>query len=120
MFLMLSYADAGSSGGLSPTGSSNGGCSSNTGQVYARSASFNNAFAIMYSWYMPKVSLLPSRSASTHPRHSPRTRPPVGSDTGTTGKGSSSGSMTPTRRTLLSSALPHPHTAGSTPRRRRT
>ena len=43
------------SGGLSPTGGSNAGCSSSTGQVYARSASFNNAFAIMYAWYMPKV-----------------------------------------------------------------
>ncbi|TDZ68004.1 hypothetical protein CTRI78_v002462 [Colletotrichum trifolii] len=44
------------SGGLSPTGSSNGGCSSSTGQVYARGASFNGRYAIMYSWYMPKDS----------------------------------------------------------------
>ena len=61
---MLSYADVGSSGGLRPTGNSNGGCSKNTGQVYVRSASFNNAFAIMYAWYMPKVVIF-SRSLST-------------------------------------------------------
>ncbi|RDX44227.1 NPP1-domain-containing protein [Lentinus brumalis] len=41
-------------GGLAPTGGTNAGCSSSTGQVYARSASFNDAFAIMYAWYMPK------------------------------------------------------------------
>ena len=52
------------SGGLSPTGSSNGGCSSSTGQVYARSASFNNAFAIMYAWYMPKVRSACHRSVN--------------------------------------------------------
>ncbi|KAF6803917.1 necrosis inducing protein [Colletotrichum musicola] len=44
------------SGGLSPTGSSNGGCSSSPGQVYARGASYNGAYAIMYSYYMPKDS----------------------------------------------------------------
>ncbi|KAF2465380.1 necrosis-and ethylene-inducing protein-like protein 1 precursor [Lindgomyces ingoldianus] len=43
-------------GGLAPTGSSNGGCSSSTGQVYSRAASYNGAYAIMYSWYMPKDS----------------------------------------------------------------
>ncbi|WQF81943.1 Putative necrosis inducing protein [Colletotrichum destructivum] len=43
-------------GGLKPTGSSNGGCSSSTGQVYARGASYNGAYAIMYSYYMPKDS----------------------------------------------------------------
>ncbi|ORY08048.1 25 kDa protein elicitor [Clohesyomyces aquaticus] len=43
-------------GGLSPTGSSSGMCSSSTGQVYARAASYNGAYAIMYSWYMPKDS----------------------------------------------------------------
>ncbi|KZV85286.1 NPP1-domain-containing protein [Exidia glandulosa HHB12029] len=41
-------------GGLATTGSSNGGCSSNTGQVYARAATANGAFAIMYAWYFPK------------------------------------------------------------------
>ncbi|KAH8716810.1 necrosis-and ethylene-inducing protein-like protein 1 precursor [Phaeosphaeriaceae sp. PMI808] len=44
------------SGGLSTSGSPNGGCSSSTGQVYARSATYNGAYAIMYSWYMPKDS----------------------------------------------------------------
>ncbi|KAF2002084.1 NPP1-domain-containing protein [Amniculicola lignicola CBS 123094] len=43
-------------GGLATSGSPNGGCSSNTGQVYARSATYNGAYAIMYSWYMPKDS----------------------------------------------------------------
>ncbi|PWN52003.1 NPP1-domain-containing protein [Violaceomyces palustris] len=42
------------SGGLQPTGSSNGDCESSTGQVYARSSSYNGAWAIMYSWYWPK------------------------------------------------------------------
>ncbi|KAK5137895.1 hypothetical protein LTR08_006664 [Meristemomyces frigidus] len=42
------------SAGLSPTGVSNGQCSSSTGQVYARSGVYNDAYAIMYSWYMPK------------------------------------------------------------------
>ncbi|OLN87238.1 hypothetical protein CCHL11_03668 [Colletotrichum chlorophyti] len=44
------------SGGLNPTGASNGGCSSSTGQVYARGGTYNGAYAIMYSWYMPKDS----------------------------------------------------------------
>ncbi|KAI0730602.1 necrosis inducing protein-domain-containing protein [Earliella scabrosa] len=52
-------ASGNTSGGLRPTGNSNGGCSKNTGQVYVRSASFNNAFAIMYAWYMPKDSPSP-------------------------------------------------------------
>ncbi|GJC85878.1 hypothetical protein ColLi_08716 [Colletotrichum liriopes] len=43
-------------GGLAPTGSSNGGCSSSTGQVYARGGTYNGAYAIMYSYYMPKDS----------------------------------------------------------------
>ncbi|KAH6955440.1 necrosis inducing protein-domain-containing protein [Fusarium avenaceum] len=42
--------------GLNPTGSSNGGCSSSTGQVYARGQAYNGRYAIMYSWYMPKDS----------------------------------------------------------------
>lgn len=43
-------------GGLAPSGGSNSGCSSSTGQVYARAATYNGAYAIMYSWYMPKDS----------------------------------------------------------------
>ena len=42
------------SAGLAPTGASDGDCSSSTGQVYCRSAAYENYFAIMYSWYMPK------------------------------------------------------------------
>lgn len=48
-----------SSGGLSPTGSSNGGCSSSTGQVYARGAQYGNYYALMYSWYVPYFGMLP-------------------------------------------------------------
>jgi hypothetical protein len=48
-------ADA-NSGGLNPTGSSNGMCSSSTGQVYTRAGTYNGKFGIMYSWYMPKDS----------------------------------------------------------------
>ena len=44
------------SGGLETTGDSNGGCSSSTGQVYGRAATYNGTYAIMYSWYMPKDS----------------------------------------------------------------
>lgn len=44
------------SGGLNPTGSSNGMCSSSTGQVYTRAGTYNGKFGIMYSWYMPKDS----------------------------------------------------------------
>lgn len=47
-------ADGNTSGGLSPTGDSNAGCSSSTGQVYARASTYEEYFAIMYSWYMPK------------------------------------------------------------------
>ncbi|KAM0249118.1 hypothetical protein ACHAP5_003058 [Fusarium lateritium] len=43
-------------GGLNPTGSSDAGCSSSTGQVYARGQAYNGRYAIMYSWYMPKDS----------------------------------------------------------------
>ncbi|KAF9877554.1 necrosis inducing protein [Colletotrichum karsti] len=43
-------------GGLATSGSSNGGCSSSTGQVYARGGTYNGAYAIMYSYYMPKDS----------------------------------------------------------------
>lgn len=43
-------------GGLATTGDPSGGCSSSTGQVYARAGTYNGAYAIMYSWYMPKDS----------------------------------------------------------------
>ncbi|KAF7186565.1 NLP effector protein 1, partial [Pseudocercospora fuligena] len=42
------------SAGLSPTGDPSGDCDSSTGQVYARAESYNDAYAIMYSWYFPK------------------------------------------------------------------
>ncbi|KAF5019925.1 hypothetical protein F66182_8048 [Fusarium sp. NRRL 66182] len=43
-------------GGLATSGSSNGGCSSSPGQVYARGKVYNGRYAIMYAWYMPKDS----------------------------------------------------------------
>jgi hypothetical protein len=43
-------------GGLAPNGAPNGQCSKSVGQVYARTATYNGAYAIMYSWYMPKDS----------------------------------------------------------------
>ena len=43
-----------SSAGLAPTGSSNGGCCSHTGQVYVRGTSSGDYFALLYSWYFPK------------------------------------------------------------------
>lgn len=42
------------SGGLEPTGGTNAGCSSSTGQIYARGTTYNGYYAIMYAWYMPK------------------------------------------------------------------
>lgn len=38
------------SGGLKPTGPPNGNCAKSVGQVYARAAEYNGAYAIMYSW----------------------------------------------------------------------
>ncbi|CAI6334859.1 unnamed protein product [Periconia digitata] len=49
-------ASGNTGGGLSPSGDPSGQCGSSTGQVYARAGTYNNAFAIMYSWYMPKDS----------------------------------------------------------------
>jgi hypothetical protein len=34
---------------LKPTGASNGGCSSNTGQIYVRGTTYGNYYALMYS-----------------------------------------------------------------------
>lgn len=47
-------AKGNTSGGLAPSGGSSAGCSSSTGQVYARSAWYNGVWAIMYAWYFPK------------------------------------------------------------------
>ncbi|KAL2812710.1 NPP1 domain protein [Aspergillus granulosus] len=54
-------AEGNTSGGLAPSGSPSGDCSSSTGQIYARStmasgttSTYGNA--IMYSWYFPKDS----------------------------------------------------------------
>ncbi|TVY50326.1 hypothetical protein LCER1_G008508 [Lachnellula cervina] len=40
--------------GLDTTGASNGDCSSSTGQIYVRGATYGDYYALMYSWYMPK------------------------------------------------------------------
>ena len=42
------------SGGLKPSGSPDGDCTSSVGQVYSRYTTYNNLCAIMYSWFMPK------------------------------------------------------------------
>ncbi|TGO57779.1 hypothetical protein BOTNAR_0194g00010 [Botryotinia narcissicola] len=47
-------ASGNTGGGLAPTGSSNGMCSSSIGQVYVRGAQSGSYYGIMYSWYMPK------------------------------------------------------------------
>lgn len=44
------------SGGLKPSGPPSGNCAKSVGQVYARASEYNGAYAIMYSWYMPKDS----------------------------------------------------------------
>ncbi|ETS81001.1 hypothetical protein PFICI_06003 [Pestalotiopsis fici W106-1] len=46
--------DGNTSAGLAPSGDPSGDCDSSTGQIYARAESYNDAFAIMYSWYWPK------------------------------------------------------------------
>ncbi|KAH8671327.1 necrosis inducing protein [Xylariales sp. PMI_506] len=47
-------AEGNTNEGLSPTGDPSGDCVDSTGQIYARSTTYNNSFAIMYSWYWPK------------------------------------------------------------------
>lgn len=42
------------SGGLQSSGTMNGHCSSNIGQVYVNQASFKGECALMYSWFFPK------------------------------------------------------------------
>jgi hypothetical protein len=49
------------SGGLKPSGSTNGGCSRNRGQVYVRAKNYNGGCAVMYSWYFPKDEVSPGR-----------------------------------------------------------
>lgn len=57
------------SGGLSPSGSSTGGCKDTSkGQTYARIGSLDNSTAIMYSWYMPKDQTIDGVSTGAH-RH---------------------------------------------------
>lgn len=46
------------SGGLNPSGARNGGCSSSTGQVYARYTTYNGVCAVMYAWYFPKDQVI--------------------------------------------------------------
>ncbi|EFX04676.1 npp1 domain containing protein [Grosmannia clavigera kw1407] len=47
-------AEGNTNAGLKTSGSSNGGCSSSTGQIYVRGATYGKYYAVMYSWYMPK------------------------------------------------------------------
>ena len=59
---------------MSPTGAPSGDCSSSTGQIYARAATYNNAYAIIYSWYdiSPHPYLIhPSHIARYFPKDEP-------------------------------------------------
>ncbi|KAJ5354928.1 hypothetical protein N7541_005972 [Penicillium brevicompactum] len=47
-------ADGNTNAGLNPTGDSSGDCSSSTGQIYVRSGTSGDYYALMYSWYFPK------------------------------------------------------------------
>ncbi|KAB8075111.1 necrosis inducing protein [Aspergillus leporis] len=47
-------AEGNTNAGLAPSGSSNGDCSSSTGQIYVRGATYGNYYALLYSWYFPK------------------------------------------------------------------
>jgi hypothetical protein len=50
-------ATGNTNGGLKPSGSPSAGCKDRSKQqIYARTGWYNNQFAIMYSWYMPKDS----------------------------------------------------------------
>ncbi|GKT63381.1 necrosis inducing protein [Colletotrichum tofieldiae] len=62
--------DAGNtSGGLKPSGSSDGGCKDTSkGQTYARGTWHNDKYAIMYAWYFPKDMPNDGVSAGSH-RH---------------------------------------------------
>lgn len=57
------------SGGLSPSGSSTGGCNDEAkGQTYARIGTSNGTTGIMYAWYFPKDQLADGVSVGAH-RH---------------------------------------------------
>ncbi|EFQ36455.1 necrosis inducing protein [Colletotrichum graminicola] len=62
--------DAGNiSGGLKPSGKSDGGCrDTSKGQTYARIGQYNQRWAIMYAWYWPKDQPLDGVSTGAH-RH---------------------------------------------------
>lgn len=51
-------ADGNTSGGLAPSGSPTGDCSSSTGQVYVRGAQYGSRYGIMYSWYVHQLPIL--------------------------------------------------------------
>ncbi|MCJ2186964.1 NPP1 family protein [Novosphingobium beihaiensis] len=51
-------ASGNTSGGLAPSGSRNGGCSSSVGQIYVRAQSHYGLCAVMYAWYFPKDQVL--------------------------------------------------------------
>jgi hypothetical protein len=54
--------------GLKNTGSPNGKCGSNDGQVYSRATEVDGKLAIMYAWYFPKDQPAHSATGSGH-RH---------------------------------------------------
>ncbi|KAJ5885532.1 hypothetical protein N7495_010042, partial [Penicillium taxi] len=47
-------AEGDTNAGLATTGSSSGDCSSSTGQIYVRAATYSDYYGIMYAWYFPK------------------------------------------------------------------
>ncbi|KAJ6465764.1 putative necrosis and ethylene inducing peptide 2 precursor [Mycena sanguinolenta] len=47
-------AEGNTNAGLNPTGSTDGDCTSSTGQIYVRSGTSGGHFGLLYAWYMPK------------------------------------------------------------------
>lgn len=60
------------SAGLATSGSSNGGCSSSTGQIYVRGAQSGSRYGLMYSWYHSLPPLLPTPTDTSPQVHAQR------------------------------------------------
>ncbi|GKT40249.1 uncharacterized protein ColSpa_00430 [Colletotrichum spaethianum] len=97
--------DAGNtSGGLKPTGSSDGDCTDTSkGQTYARGTWHNDKYAIMYAWYFPKDQPNDEVSTGAH-RHDWESivvwlnNPSVGNTTILGGAASGHGEFKPTTK----------------------
>lgn len=66
------------SGGLATSGSSNGGCSSSTGQIYVRGAQSGSRYGLMYSWYHTLPPLFSPPQLTPHRRYMPKDSPSDG------------------------------------------